>query len=124
MRELGGDHERGGDDVAGQREGSGVPVRTEEMTSVMARTEAAAGRTSSSRPSWVESTVRWTELDGQRGELVLGADPAVGPGAGRGGGQHGERSVAERGERLGLGEDLGDDRDLVALVPVVLRGWR
>ena len=40
-----------------------MPVRTEEMTSVMARTEAAAGRTSSSRPGWVESTVRWTELD-------------------------------------------------------------
>jgi len=42
--------------------GSGVLVRTEEMTSVMARTEAAAGWRSSSRPSWVECRVRCAEL--------------------------------------------------------------
>lgn len=40
-----------------------MPVRTEEMTSVIARTAAAVGRTSSSSPWWVESTVRWTELE-------------------------------------------------------------
>ena len=97
-----------------------MPVRTEEMTSVMARTEAAAGRTSSSRPSWVEVDGAVDGVGRQRGELVLGADPALGPGAGLRGGEHGERSVTERGERLGLGEDLGDDRDLVALVAVVL----
>ena len=101
-----------------------MPVRTEEMTSVMARTDSAAGRTSSSRPAWVESHGAVDGVGRQRGELVLGADPAVGPGAGRGGGQHGERSVTERGERLGLGEDLGDDRDLVPLVPVVPGRWR
>jgi hypothetical protein len=48
--------------VAGSAEGRGVPVRTEKFTSVMARTVAAAGPASSSRPSWVEWTVWCTEL--------------------------------------------------------------
>lgn len=41
-----------------QRVPSGVPVRTEETTSVIARADAAAGPMSSSRPEWVEFTVR------------------------------------------------------------------
>ena len=39
-----------------------VPVRTAATTSVMARTDSVAGPWSSSRPAWVECTVRWTRL--------------------------------------------------------------
>ena len=42
---------------SGQRGAMSVPVRTEETTSVMARTEAVEGLTSWTKPSWLESTV-------------------------------------------------------------------
>src|SRR5215213_3291644 len=43
-------------------------------------------------------------VGGERGELVLCAVPAGGLGAVRGGGEHGERSVTERLQRLRLSE--------------------
>jgi hypothetical protein len=39
--------------------GSGPPRRTEAITSVMARTDSAAGSASSSNPGWVDFTVPW-----------------------------------------------------------------
>jgi hypothetical protein len=61
-----------------QEMGRGVLLRTEEMTSVKARTDAAAGSASSSMPVWVESTVRTAAVGGERYELVLGAGATVG----------------------------------------------
>ena len=96
-------------------------MRAAEMTSSMARTDAAAGSRSSSIPGWVDCTVRWTGLVESVGELVLGGIPA-GVAEVVGGGQDGERPVVERVERLRLGEHVEDDRQLVTPVPGRARG--
>src|SRR3954453_16929697 len=59
---------------------------------------------------------------GERGELVMRLVPTLSLGAGAGGGENSERTVTERGERLGLREDATEDRNLVTLAPIALRG--
>ena len=87
----------------------------------MARTDSAAGRWSSTSPAWVESTVRWTSLvESAASWSWAAAQPVVVERLG--GGEDGQRTVAERGERLGLGEDLGDNGQLVTAVPGRLAG--
>jgi hypothetical protein len=61
-----------------QEVGRGVLLRTEEMTSVKAWHDVAAGSASSCTLAWVESTVRAAAVGGERYELVLGAGATVG----------------------------------------------
>ncbi len=109
---------RGRVDRAGGAHGvaRGEPVRTAETTSVMARTDSVAPGSSSTRPAWVASTVRCSVVGRERRELVLRGDPARVVEV-LGGREDDERTVLQRGEGLGLLEDLGDHRHLVATVP-------
>ena len=79
------------------------------MTPWMARTDSAAGPLSTRSPAWLESTVWWTPLVESAAKVVLGACPA-GSVEGLRGGEHREWTVAQGGECLGLGEDIGEQR--------------
>ena len=60
--------------------------------------------------------MRWTRLV-ERAASWSWAPAQPASGEDLGGGEHGERPVAQRGERLRLGEDAGSHRHLVAPVP-------